>query len=131
MVAQVAADEPETAAKMVQPMMLVWTRRPGRRRIHGARPRNISSEMAVRNSTSPIQTKSGSAVSVHDERSEKMTVAIASPAGLAGANIHITAIETPIMLRPIQTPVPNRKKRAQTASRAIWASTPVMAQRSR
>src|SRR3546814_11203122 len=48
MVAQVAADEPETAAKMVQPITLVCSRRPGMRVIHGARPRNMYSDRRVR-----------------------------------------------------------------------------------
>ncbi len=47
-VVSVAADEPETAAKTVQPTMLVWTRPPGRRAIQGERPLNMSSESLVR-----------------------------------------------------------------------------------
>ena len=40
MVAQVAALEPETAAKMVQPMTLVCSSRPGRPWTHGANRRS-------------------------------------------------------------------------------------------
>ncbi len=81
MVAQVAADEPETAAKIVQPMTLVCSSRPGTRSSHGASPRNMSSESRVRNRISPIQTNSGSAVSVHDDELPQIVTAIASPAG--------------------------------------------------
>src|SRR5438105_1740039 len=80
-VAQVAADEPETAAKIVHPMMLVWSRRPGMRSSHGARPLNMSSDSRVRNRISPIHTNNGSAVSVHEEAVPQMVTAIASPAG--------------------------------------------------
>ena len=48
---------------------------------HGARPLNMSSESLVRKRISPIQTKSGSAVSVHDDDEPQMVTAIASPAG--------------------------------------------------
>src|SRR5512134_2289911 len=71
-VAQVAADEPDTAAKIAQPMMLVCSRRPGTRSSHGARPRNMSSDSRVRNRISPIQQNSGSAVSVHDDELPQM-----------------------------------------------------------
>src|SRR6478736_4311564 len=67
MVAQVAAELPDTAAKIVQPMMLVCSRRPGSRSSQGARPLNMSSDSRVRNRISPIQQNSGSAVSVHDD----------------------------------------------------------------
>src|SRR5512134_405674 len=65
-VAQVAEDEPETAAKMPQPKTLTCIRRPGSQPSHGARPSNISSESLVRNRISPIHTNSGSAASVHE-----------------------------------------------------------------
>ena len=81
MVAQVAADEPDTAAKIVQPMMLVCSSRPGTRSSHGASPLNMSSDSRVRNRISPIQTNSGSAVSVHDDALPQIVTAIASPAG--------------------------------------------------
>src|SRR5918995_7103739 len=65
-VAQVAEEEPDTAAKMPQPKMLTCIRRPGSQPSQGARPSNISSESRVRKRISPIHTKSGSAASVHD-----------------------------------------------------------------
>src|ERR671919_2667942 len=65
-VAQVADDEPETAAKMPQPKMLTCISFPGSQPSQGARPSNISSESRVRKRISPIQTKSGSAASVQE-----------------------------------------------------------------
>src|SRR6266480_5837252 len=81
MVAHVAAEEPDTAAKMVQPMMLVCSKRPGTRSSHGARPLNMSSDSRVRNRISPIHTNSGNAVKVHDDAVPQIVTAIASPAG--------------------------------------------------
>src|SRR5204863_7229406 len=66
MVAQVAAEEPDTVPKMAQPRILTCIRRPGSQPSQGARPSNISSESLVRNRISPIQTNSGSAASVHE-----------------------------------------------------------------
>src|SRR5580765_4367693 len=65
-VAQVAADDPETEPKMPQPRIVVCISRPGTRFSHGLRPSNISSDSFVRNRISPIQMNSGSAASSHD-----------------------------------------------------------------
>ena len=121
MVAQVAADEPETAAKIVQPMMLVCSSLPGTRSSHGARPRNMSSESRVRNRISPIQTNSGSAVSVHDDAVPQIVTAMASPAGRdekSSMPIHAT----PASASPIHTPLPSSAKSATTSSVVISAS---------
>lgn len=80
-VAQVAADEPETAAKMAQPMTLVCSSRPGSRFSHGARPLNRSSDRRVRNRISPIHRNSGRAVSVQLDEAPQIVTAMASPAG--------------------------------------------------
>ena len=109
MVAHVAALEPDTAAKMVQPMMLVCSRRPGMRESHGARPLNMSSESRVRKRISPIHTKSGSAVSVHDESDPQIVTAMASPTGrLVKSSMPIHA--TPRSERPIHRPLPSSAK---------------------
>src|SRR2546430_17054294 len=81
MVAQVAAEDPDTAAKIVQPMMLVCSRRPGTRSSQGASPLNMSSESRVRNRISPIHTNSGSAVSVQEDAVPQTVTAMASPDG--------------------------------------------------
>src|SRR5919204_739126 len=65
-VAQVAAEEPDTVPNTAQPRMLTCIRRPGSQPSHGERPSNISSESRVRYRISPIHTKSGSAASVHE-----------------------------------------------------------------
>ncbi len=117
MVAQVAADEPDTAAKIVQPMMLVCSRRPGTRSSHGASPLNMSSDSRVRNRISPIHTNSGSAVSVHDDAEPQMVTAIASPAG-RDENSSMPIHATPASAMPIQTPLPSRTNSA-TISRAV------------
>src|SRR5688572_13903647 len=51
---------------MAQPRMFTCIRRPGSQPSQGARPSNISCESRVRYRISPIQTKSGSAASVHE-----------------------------------------------------------------
>src|SRR5437764_11295950 len=66
MVAQVAADDPETVPNTAQPRMLTCISRPGSQPSHGDRPSNISSDNRVRYRISPIQTKSGNAASVHE-----------------------------------------------------------------
>jgi len=69
------------AAKMPQPTTLQCISRPGSGAIHGARPRNMSCEMRVRNRISPIQMNSGSAVSAQEADDPQTVVAISFPAG--------------------------------------------------
>src|SRR5690349_6118055 len=121
MVAQVAAEEPDTAAKIVQPMMLVWSSRPGTRSSHGASPRNMSSDSRVRNRISPIQTKSGNAVSVHDEAVPQIVTAIASPAGRDEKSV-MPIHATPASASPIHTPLPSSPNSATTSSVVTSAS---------
>src|SRR3546814_9259615 len=80
-VAVVAADEPETAARIPQPITLTCISRPGIRVIHGESPLNMSSARRVRNRISPIQMNSGSAVSDHDQDCPQLVVAMIEPAG--------------------------------------------------
>ena len=120
-VAQVAALDPETAAKIVQPTTLVCSSRPGSPCIHGASPRNMSWLSRVRNRISPIQTKSGSAVSVQLDAEPQIVIAIASPAGrLLNSCIPIQA--TPDSVRPIHTPLPSRANSAMVRSAVIAKS---------
>src|ERR1041385_4066908 len=81
MVAQVAADEPDTAAKMPQPTTFTCTSRPGSHCSQGDRPRNISSDSRVRNRISPIQMNSGNAASVQDDLDLHTVVASTEPIG--------------------------------------------------
>src|SRR6476619_3540610 len=117
MVAQVAALDPETAAKMAQPTTLVCRRRPGRRCIHGARPLNMSWLRRVRNRISPIQMNSGSAVSVQRDAEPQIVTAIASPAGRE-LNSCMPIQATPDSVRPIQTPLA-RIRKSETISSAV------------
>src|SRR6266481_3853324 len=66
MVAQVAAEEPDTEPKIPQPRMVVCISRPGILFNQGERPSNISSESLVRNRISPIQMNIGRAASVQE-----------------------------------------------------------------
>src|SRR3546814_8023804 len=65
MVAQVAAEEPETAAKMVQPITLVCSTRPGMRVNNAARPRHKTAERRVRKPKCHNQLKIGQAGDSH------------------------------------------------------------------
>src|SRR3954464_4025779 len=121
MVAQVAADEPETAAKMVQPITLVCSSRPGRPVTQGARPRNMLSLSLVRNRISPIQMNSGRAVKVQLEAEPQTVTAIASPAGRE-ENSCMPIQATPASVRPIQTPLP-RNRNSVTISRVVMATS--------
>src|SRR3974390_3832751 len=88
MVAQVAADEQERAAKMPQPITFTCTSRPGSHCSQGERPRNISSDKRVRKRISPIQMNSGSAASVHDALALHTVVASTAPIGtLVGSHM--------------------------------------------
>src|SRR3954471_10458916 len=121
MVAQVAADEPDTAAKIVQPITLVCNRRPGNRLTHGASPRNMLSLSLVRNRISPIQMNKGRAVSVQLEAVPQTVTAIASPAGRE-ENSCMPIQATPPSVRPIQTPLP-RSRNSVTISRVVMATS--------
>src|SRR3954471_7279269 len=115
MVAHVAAEDPETAAKMVQPITLVCSSRPGNRDTQGARPRNMLSLSLVRNRISPIQMNSGSAVSVQLEAEPQTVTAMASPAG-RDENSCMPIQATPASVSPIQTPLPSSRKSATMRS---------------
>ena len=58
-VAQVAAEEPDTAAKIVQPITLTCSKPPGKRCTQGAMPRNNDSDNLLKNKMSPIRTNKG------------------------------------------------------------------------
>src|SRR3954451_3809773 len=121
MVAQVAALEPDTAAKIAQPTTLVCSSRPGSACIHGARPLNMSWLSRVRNRISPIQMNSGRAVSVQLAEDPQIVTAIASPAGRELKScmpIHAT----PDSVRPIHTPLARIRNSAPTSSSVMLKS---------
>src|SRR5690606_31880938 len=103
MVATVAADEPDTAAKIAQPITLVWSRRPGMRFNQGARPLNKSCDKRVRKRISPIHRNRGRAVSVQLEAAPQMVMAMASPAERA-EKTSMPSHAAPAKVRPTQTP---------------------------
>ena len=106
-VATVAAEDPDIAANNAQPTTFTWTNPPGSFDNHGDNPLNKFSDNFVLNKISPIQTKSGNAVNVHDELVPHIVVAIASPTGLV-VNNSIPIAETVIMLKATQIPEPNK-----------------------
>ncbi|KAJ0337124.1 hypothetical protein COL154_014321, partial [Colletotrichum chrysophilum] len=89
-VVSVAAEEPETAAKTVQPTTLVWRSPPGSLAIHGARPLNMSSDNRVRKRISPIQMNIGSAVSAQELLEPHSVVPNSRPGGLPVKNASAT-----------------------------------------
>ena len=82
--------------------------RPGKGAIHGAKPRNMYSEIRDRNRISPIQMNSGSEVSVQLVSDPKIVVAIASP-GMRVEYIKVATRPTPSSASPIQTPMPSNR----------------------
>src|SRR5713226_5299005 len=82
MVAQVAADDPDTEPKIPQPRMVVCISRPGILLSQGERPSNISSESLVRNRISPIQMNIGSAASVQEALDPQNAVKRFFPGGV-------------------------------------------------
>src|SRR3989344_2705233 len=119
MVAQVAALDPDTAAKIVQPTTLVCSRRPGSACTQGARPLNMSCDSRVRNRISPIQMNRGRAVKVQLEALPQIVTAIASPAGRDENNC-MPIQATPERVRPIHTPLP-RIRNSDRTSRPVMA----------
>ena len=114
MVAAVAADEPETAAKMPQPRMLTCIRRPGSRVIQGASPVNMSSDRRERNRISPIQMNMGSAASSQELLDPQTVVDSSGPTG-AEVNPPMAISATPNSDSATQTPVPRKTNSAMTS----------------
>ena len=112
-----AADEPETEAKIVHPITLVCSKRPGRALTHGASPRNMLSERLVRYRISPIQTNKGRAVSVQLLAELQIVMAMASPACRAVKNSRPNQA-TPASVRPTHTPPLSRVSKT-TVSMAL------------
>src|SRR4051794_14544185 len=114
MVAVVAVEEPDTAAKMPQASTLVCARRPGRRESHGARPVNIWLASLVRNRISPIRMKSGRAVSAQSVLPPNTVVERRAP-GLALVKKPTAAAPTRIIEMAIHKPPPSstRSSRAR------------------
>ena len=107
MVAQVAADEPDTAANTPQPTTFTCSRRPGSQLSQGASPRNICSERRVRKRISPIQMKSGSAASDQEAELDQTVVASTGPMG-TDVTIKMAAKPTMSSAMPIQMPKARR-----------------------
>ncbi len=124
MVAQVTTDEPETAAKMVQPITLTCSRRLS----HGARPQNMPWASLERNRISPIHRNSGKAVSIQLVVLLQMVSTMASPTGRSVKNcIAITATpsrDRPIHTEPSSTSMKTIRKSAIKASMAASSFDP-------
>ena len=110
--AHVAAEEPETAAKIAQPMTFVCSKRPGNLLSQGAKPLNKSCESRVRKRISPIHKNKGNAVNVQLEDAPQIVMAIASPAGLL-ENSSIPSHAVPASVSPTHTP-PAKKPKSET-----------------
>src|SRR5713226_6882168 len=112
MVAQVAAEEPDTAAKIPQPITFTCVSRPGSHCTQGERPRNISSDSLVRKRISPIQMNNGSAANVQDALALQVVVASTLPSGRLVVSAiatkptspSVTAIQTPLASSTTITP---------------------------
>ncbi len=115
MVAAVAADEPDTAAKMPQPRMLTCMSRPGSRVIQGARPVNMSSDRRERNRISPIQMNMGSAASSQELLEPQTVVDMIGPTG-AEVNPPMAIRATPNKDSATQTPLPRKANSAMTST---------------
>ena len=115
MVAAVAADEPETAAKMAQPRILTCNNLPGMRFIHGDRPVNMSCDNRDRNRISPIQINRGKAARAHELLAPHTVVAKTWPSG-AEENMAMPTMPTIIREKATQTPLPSRTNRIDNMS---------------
>jgi len=104
MVAAVAADEPDTAAKIPQLKMLTCNSLPGSLESNGASPSKRSCERRVLNNISPIQINSGSAVSDQLVMALQDDVPSNSPILLLSINVK-PMIEMPVKVKATQTPL--------------------------
>ena len=107
-----AAEDPETAAKIVHPAIFVCNNPPGKKRNHGASPRKRSCDKRVLNNISPIQINKGSAVNVQLLAPVQMVVIIASPAG-RDVNNSMPTQATPMRAKPTQTELPSSKNKTK------------------
>ena len=116
MVAAVAAEEPETAAKIPQPKTLTCNSRPGRPFIQGARPVNMSSDNRDRNRISPIQINSGKAARAQELLAPQTVVASTEP---TGASVKKTMPTMPAANRDSAThrPLPNNANNTMTSNK--------------
>ena len=116
-VAQVTDDEPDSAAMIPQPTTLTCRSRPGSQATQGARPENNCSDRRERNRISPIQMKSGSAVSAQFQLASQTVVAKTGPTG-AGENRAIATRPTPIRDSATQRPLPSNRNMQETTMAA-------------
>ena len=114
----VAAEEPEIAANIEQPRMLTCSSRPGSNPAHGANPVNSERDSWVRNSSSPMTMKSGSAKSSCVVR---MFQAYCERSLSSGISLKTASINAPVMpsVRPIQTPPASSANRIANMARVI------------
>ena len=124
MVAQVAAEEPDTDPKMPQPSTLTCMSRPGSQPSQGDRPRNISSDKRVRNRISPIHTNSGRAARVHEALLPQIVVARTGPIGTLATN-SMAAKAQAMSAMAIHTPAASSAVRRTRSSAAISISSSV------
>src|SRR5699024_8790060 len=118
MVAAVAADDPDTAAKMPQPMTLVCIRPPGSRFSHGDRPPYMSSDRRERNRIAPIQMNSGNGASAQDDTEPQAEVPSTRPVG-ALVKTTMANRPTPNNDSATQMPLPSMKNSTSSTSRPI------------
>jgi len=118
----VAAEEPETAAKIAQPKTFTWSNFPGSHPTHGATPLNKFSESLVRKSISPIHMNNGSAANVQEDELAHNAFAIALT---AGALLKRPTPNHPTVNREIDihTPTPKSVKRANNNSKLSWITS--------
>src|SRR5216683_7409414 len=117
----VAADEPEIAAKIVQPITFTCRRRPGSSPAHGASPVNNDRDRRVRNSTSPIRMNSGNANSSCVVRMFQAYCGSSLSSGIE-RNIASSKVAVIVSVSPIHSPPASRTNRIAnrlTTSRVI------------
>src|SRR5690606_2013221 len=113
-VAQVAADEPLTAANSPDARTPTCPRPPGKERIQGAKPENRSLDMRERNKISPIQINKGKAAKDHS--AEVLHILVASTLS-SGALENSTMPTRPVTNSAIETQRPSARLPISTATK--------------
>src|SRR5215813_11018875 len=116
----VAAEEPEIAAKIEQPMTLTCSSRPGSSAAQGVRPRNSDCDRRVRNRISPMTMNSGSASSSCVVRMFQAYCARSLSSGMS-LNTASSTVPVTASVQPIHRP-PARKANSTTNMTRTMAS---------
>src|SRR5680860_336968 len=114
-VAQVTADEPDTAAIIPQPNTLICSNRPGQRETQGAMPKKRLEDRPDLVKISPIQINKGKAVNAQLQLESHIVAAMICPGSREVKYKNVKKLAQSID-KAIQTPLPSKIKSEITST---------------